>query len=234
MTYRAIVFDLFHTLISIEQSEAPGPMTHEMIGVPNESLRETFYQNPAERYVRDDVDLVGLIVESAATAGVTLTRERAEEIERFRAGRFRHAMVYVEPSVIEGLEALRAAGCRIGLLSDVDQDECAAWNESPLRPFFDSARFSCHSGLQKPDPDYYRLILSDLGASPEETLYVGDGGSDELRGAAAVGLTPVLITRHLRIRRGDLIDERRPLAAHVVDSVGDILDIVAGSGTTDR
>lgn len=42
--------------------------------------------------------------------------------------------------------------------------------------------------MAKPDPAIYRRALDDLGVMPSQVAFVGDGGSDELAGAAAVGM----------------------------------------------
>ena len=55
----------------------------------------------------------------------------------------------------------------------------------------DSIVLSCETGLVKPDPEIFMLCSARLGVHPEDCLYVGDGGSDELRGASMVGMTPV-------------------------------------------
>jgi putative hydrolase of the HAD superfamily len=48
----------------------------------------------------------------------------------------------------------------------------------------------------------YEAVLSRLEKRPEETLYVGDGGSSELSGATAMGMRAVLLRidheRHVR------------------------------------
>jgi putative hydrolase of the HAD superfamily len=45
----------------------------------------------------------------------------------------------------------------------------------------------------KPDAEIYLQTADALGVAPADTLYVGDGANDELRGALDVGMTPVLI-----------------------------------------
>ena len=40
----------------------------------------------------------------------------------------------------------------------------------------------------KPDPQIYRTTIEQLGVNPAETLYIGDGGDDELAGAERAGL----------------------------------------------
>ena len=68
--------------------------------------------------------------------------------------------------------------------------------------------FSCQVGLKKPDPRIYRLACDQLGVPPERCLYIGDGSSRELSGAAAVGMHPVM----LRAVHEDLRD------AHHIDA----------------
>lgn len=43
----------------------------------------------------------------------------------------------------------------------------------------------------KPEPAIYHLACEHLQVSPTETLFVGDGGSDEFQGAAAVSMQPI-------------------------------------------
>jgi putative hydrolase of the HAD superfamily len=80
---------------------------------------------------------------------------------------------------------------------------------SPLRNRLDAVVFSYELGVRKPDPRIYRHALDALGARPEDTLFVGDGGSDEHRGARAVGMRSVLVTRFLRTWFPEKVEERR-------------------------
>ena len=60
--------------------------------------------------------------------------------------------------------------------------------------------FSVEVGRCKPDPMIYLEACWRMRVAPEDCLYVGDGGSRELTGAAAVGMTPV------RLAAPDLAD----------------------------
>jgi putative hydrolase of the HAD superfamily len=101
----------------------------------------------------------------------------------------------VKPRVdaIEVLSRLKAAGYKTGLITDCSSELTAMWEEVPLAPLIDVAVFSCVAGIKKPDPRIYLLATEQLGVQPEECLYVGDGSSQELTGAAQVGMRPVLI-----------------------------------------
>jgi putative hydrolase of the HAD superfamily len=70
----------------------------------------------------------------------------------------------------------------------------------PIAPLLDATVFSVEVGRCKPDPLIYLEACRRLRVAPQECLYVGDGGSRELTGAAAVGMTAV------RLAAPDLAD----------------------------
>ena len=87
--------------------------------------------------------------------------------------------------------------------------------------------FSYEVGVRKPDARIYRHALESIGAEPHEAFFVGDGGSDEHRGARAVGMRTVLVTRFLEVWWPERVEERRPHAdwefldvAHFVGALG--------------
>lgn len=98
-------------------------------------------------------------------------------------------------SVVYALETLRSRRIRLGILSDASAEIAAAWPRSPLAALMDAAMFSCDAGAVKPDQRLYSRISDELDVSPDRTLYVGDGGGDELRGALAAGMAAVAIRR---------------------------------------
>ena len=103
--------------------------------------------------------------------------------------------VVPDDSVIETLLALRGSGVRLGVLSDASPDIVAAWPRSLLAGCIDAAVFSCTAGWTKPDHRLYACVSNALGVPATETLYVGDGGGDELRGADRCGMSVVAVRR---------------------------------------
>jgi FMN phosphatase YigB (HAD superfamily) len=79
---------------------------------------------------------------------------------------------------------------------------CASWPRFEWRPDFDAAVFSSQEGATKPAPALYRKVLRLLGVEASEMLCVGDR-SEELRGALAVGMEPLLRIRSLK----EVLDE---------------------------
>lgn len=125
--------------------------------------------------------------------------------------------VVPDDSVIETLLALHGCGLRLGVLRDASPDIVAAWPTSPLAGCVDAAVFSCAAGWTKPDHRLYARISDMLGVPGSETLYVGDGGGDELRGARRCGMSVVTIRR--RGPHGAMAFGDRPWRGPAIDTV---------------
>ena len=92
------------------------------------------------------------------------------------------------------LEALKAEGIKIGLITNTFNDERDKIRECPLFPYFDAALISFEQGICKPDVELFRRMTEALQVAPEECLYVGDGGSRELYAARDFGMQAVQCT----------------------------------------
>lgn len=92
------------------------------------------------------------------------------------------------------LEALRALGLRLGLVSNAFDP---GWllhrdlEEMGLARRLDFSVFSSEVGRRKPDPAIFECALEALGVEPERTLFVGDRLYEDVRGAAELGMTTV-------------------------------------------
>ena len=90
----------------------------------------------------------------------------------------------------------KAAGWRIGLVSNITAETQLQWPGGPLAPYFDTTAFSAEVGAAKPEPAIYLTACTALGAEPTDCLYVGDGSDGELAGAAALGMQVLRTTEH--------------------------------------
>jgi putative hydrolase of the HAD superfamily len=222
---QAVIFDLFHTLIDLG-SAVPGSSTPEILGIdPRAWAQKVFEESPhhALGSVRDPYESVRLI---AHAIDPEIPEERIRKAVEARPARFRAGLVHVRPDILEGLNALRTMGLKLGLISNAALDEVSAWNESPLAPLIDVFVVSCYEGVMKPDPEIYRRCAARLDVRPEECLFVGDGGSHEHDGARAVGMGTVLILGLLRESYPDLAERRKRNTDWVVESLSDLLAIV--------
>ena len=187
-----LFFDLFFTLVT--PTHDPVDNEYRLMGMTQEEWLG-YAETPA--LVLDRA--LGRVREPEAIMQAVLRTlpfptppERAGQLARLRLGRMGKALTEVDPRVLSTLAALRERGLRLCLVSNVDTMDTPRWPESPLAPFFEEVLFSWQEGCAKPDPAFYRRALARMGVPPGEGLFIGDGGSDELAGAHAVGLRTVL------------------------------------------
>jgi putative hydrolase of the HAD superfamily len=131
----------------------------------------------------------------------------------------------LRPDAVAALTAIKARGLRTGVVSDCTQELSAFLPALPVAPLLDARVFSVELGICKPDSAIYMAACEQLGVDPEDCVYVGDGGSRELSGAAAVGMTAV------RLAASDLtghltFDVDRAFTGPSVPSLTDVLTIV--------
>lgn len=81
------------------------------------------------------------------------------------------------------LVALRRAGIRVGVLSNIGWDIRSAIARAIDPASLDALVLSWEVGLEKPDPAIFAVACDRLGVVPSEVLYVGD---DPVKDGAAV------------------------------------------------
>jgi putative hydrolase of the HAD superfamily len=91
------------------------------------------------------------------------------------------------------LARLRAAGLRLGVVSNSDGRVDEALEAAGLRQYFDVIIDSALAGVEKPDPGIFHAALDALGVSPEEAVYVGDLYDVDVVGARAAGMDAILL-----------------------------------------
>ena len=91
------------------------------------------------------------------------------------------------------LAALRAAGLRIGLVSNSARDVREFARHHGLD--VDAGISSFHHGRTKPHASIFRAVLDLLDVDPGEAAMVGDTIADDIEGALALGMRAVLVDR---------------------------------------
>jgi putative hydrolase of the HAD superfamily len=96
------------------------------------------------------------------------------------------------------LTELRERGYGLGLVTNrgnVDRFYDLL-QEMQLRSYFTLTLASGEVGVSKPDPGIFYAAVERLGATAEESLYVGDNYWADVVGAQRAGITPVLLDPH--------------------------------------
>ena len=128
--------------------------------------------------------------------------ERLEVTEpsRFAGAELFHRFTRAEswrvyPDVIPTLEALRAAGLRLGLISNWDERLPHLLEDLGLMGYFDAVEFSSGCGCEKPHPRIFERCLKRLGVPPARALHLGASALEDVEGALALGMRALHIER---------------------------------------
>jgi putative hydrolase of the HAD superfamily len=131
-----------------------------------------------------------------------LAAELAETFPRLRSRKH-----FVYPDTVQTLKQLSGT-YSLGLLSngapDLQRTKLAG---SGLSCYFDQVLISGEVGFGKPDPRVFRMILSRLGSTAEETLMIGDRLSTDVQGAHNAGIRAVWVNRSAESNDGSIAPE---------------------------
>jgi len=204
----AILFDLDDTILSAygrpeaawmavseELAELIGPLTPSEISAAVRQQAETFWADPdrhrfwrqklkdARREIVADA-LAGLAASGKATiaaeAGVRLA-------DRFTA--YRDEQMHVFPGAHETIDALKAAGVRLALITNGDgPGQRAKIDRFDLARRFDHIQIEGEAGFGKPEAQAYHNAQGALGTTAAETWIVGDNLEWEVAAPQRLGL----------------------------------------------
>jgi len=100
--------------------------------------------------------------------------------------------------VLPTLNCLRERGIRMALLSNWDSTLVSIIEGLSMAEYFDAIIASADVHLHKPMPEIFQLALSRLGVGSHEAMHVGDHLFADAKGAARVGILPLLLDRNDR------------------------------------
>ena len=106
------------------------------------------------------------------------------------------------PDVVPALTALRERGMRLVVASNWDCSLGDRLAEAGLGHLVDGAVSSAEAGGAKPAPAVFLAALEAAGAEPGEAMHVGDSAVNDVEGARAAGIRPVLIARGADVPAG--------------------------------
>ena len=99
------------------------------------------------------------------------------------------------PEVLEVIGALKAHGARVGVLSNAPTNLPTFLEQLGIAPLLDFAVVSATEGFRKPDRRIFDVAVQRAGVAPEEAVHVGDMYLEDVLGARAAGVRPLLIER---------------------------------------
>ena len=195
---KAVIFDLFETLITEWGHEKyTKRMLADDLGIPEDKFRELWDALHEKQYC-GGISFAESIRYVCSECGVLLTEEILSHVIDRRKTTKAACFDALHPEILPMLDTLRGKGYRIGVLSNCSEEEVTIARQSVLAEATDCMILSYETGLCKPDAQIYRLAADTLGVSCKDCVFVGDGGSRELYGAATVGMTPYRAMWYIR------------------------------------
>jgi putative hydrolase of the HAD superfamily len=184
--YRAVIFDLWQTLVpwNVEAANRYYDRMADSVGVERGRFRAVWFAWGPNRQTGPMADHLRAVIAELEAEG------NVDELIELRRDWTKQALV-PRPDALETLAELRRRGHRLGLISVCTEEVPHVWDETPLAGTLDELVFSCDVGISKPDPRIYEIACELLEVEPAECLFVGDGANDELPGAERVGMTAV-------------------------------------------
>lgn len=155
-----------------------------------------------------------LITQTLADMGLAAPPPAMLESARQAYYAYSETLYTLLPDVHATLRQLRAAGLKLGLISNASDNENVQRliDQAQLREYFDPIIVSAAVGLRKPNPRIFDLVLKPWNLRPEACVMVGDTLGADILGAQLAGLRHVWLTAHAdhpanHAHRGNILPE---------------------------
>ena len=203
MKYTDLVFDLYGTLVDIhtEESELVWEKTAFFFGFygayyTRVELKAAFEAELKRREAKagqsyecfPDIPFEQVMAQLFRAKGV----ENADALGLQAAQLFRISSleyIHLYPNVLQALSSLRAAGCRLWLLSNAQRVFTAyELRLLGLGEQFDGVYISSDYGCRKPDLRFYQALMQEHGLQPQTCLMIGNDRMTDIAGAKNAGM----------------------------------------------
>lgn len=205
--YRAVLFDFFGTLTRSIRRGPQHAAIARTLGCDPEAVRHildrTFHSRARGTFGSAEATLRWVTEQAGGRPGRSqLAAAVPARVHAIRAD------TTLRADAVSALRGLKLRGFGTGLISDCTHELPAFLPGLPVAPLLDTTVFSVELGVCKPEAPIYLTACERLGVEPEQCVYIGDGGSRELSGAQAVGMTAVRLAapdlaEHLVFDRDD-------------------------------
>jgi putative hydrolase of the HAD superfamily len=223
---KVIFFDLFFTLVTPKYNDFKNE--YDVLKITEDEWESYAEDNELyEKRARGKEKIPMKIIEDIITKmEVDISDCDKNEILRLREERFKKSLIEVDLNIIDVLLNLKKSGMKICLISNVDIIDVMHWKESPLYNLFDDVIFSYEVGCIKPQAEIYNIALSRMNAKPEECIFIGDGGSNELKGAKELDIKTIL-TSYLVKRNEKQLNALKEFADYYIEDFQEIKDLLS-------
>jgi putative hydrolase of the HAD superfamily len=204
---RAVLFDALGTLVGLEP---PAPRLRSELAA---RFNLAVNQAQAEQAIGAEITFYRAhLGQGRDQASLAELRTRCADVVSHELGRMLDVEVPSGPKMVDALLAsltfsafadaaptlseLHAGGLRLVVVSNWDVSLADVLGRLGLGEWLDDVVTSAAAGVAKPDPVIFARGLAAAGVGPGEAVHVGDSLREDVDGARAAGIEPVLISRH--------------------------------------
>ena len=214
MPIKAVLFDMFDTLMLIEKNHAfysPSLkrahrfLTKNGVDVQFKAFRDAYIKARDALYVEADANLeephfnhrISNAVESLGYSFDVESEIIAGATNAFCEGFMEY--VRIDDHAKSALEKLHGK-YKLGIVSNFAIPECVdkLLEKHGLDAFFDVVVVSGAVNKRKPSPEIFQKALEEMGVSAENTVFVGDTVDADVIGAKAAGMKVIFIERRVQ------------------------------------
>lgn len=176
-------------------TEAGVPVTREETAAALNGAFSGLYQECIRRHAAaGDVHEFWLDYDGQILASLGVQRDLRQRTIRLLELFRQPGIVRLYPEVPEALEGLRAAGFKLGVVSGRPV-AASDLERLGVRDYFDPVIDAFHAGSAKSEGRMFMLAAEIAAREGREAWHVGDNYEDDVRGARAAGIRPILIDR---------------------------------------
>ena len=199
---KAVLLDAFGTLV---QMRPPAPLLRAELAARGVELgeerlaaafaAEIAYYLEHQLDGRDEKSLDDLRRRCAAVLRDALGNPPGLDVDGARDAMLAALRFDAFPDAEPALRELRSRGLRVVVASNWDCSLPGFLRDAGLDGLVDAVATSAVAGARKPEPRLFETALELAGCGPEAAVHVGDSLGDDVAGAVAAGIRPILIAR---------------------------------------
>ncbi|MGI9073727.1 MAG: HAD family hydrolase [Bryobacteraceae bacterium] len=187
-SYDGFMFDYGGVMVH-HQSDGDQAKLAQIAGIPKDVFTELYWSERCD-YDKDVISGIEYWQIVAQRGGAPLTEQVIEELIDFD----NHSWMQFDSVMWEWIDQLRAAGKRVGLISNMPRDLGEALKSHTQKlSNFDQVTLSYEIHAVKPEPAVYEHCLEGLNTPPEQTLLLDDR-IENVQGAELLGIRAIQFT----------------------------------------
>jgi HAD superfamily hydrolase (TIGR01549 family) len=203
MVLKAIIFDLYGTLVSLREQHFLKHLYRQHILRIQEG-KTVAELKPWTSAIRDKLMTADLESNPLPDDLISiLESELGRNPETLKAAENSLRDLLIEesesaqliPGAVDVLRFLRRRGFRLGVVSNVSTYHKRAFFRLGLSQFVDVSLFSCDLGIAKPQPEIYLEACSRLGVAAAESVFIGDSYRLDVKTPLRLGLKAVHVSQ---------------------------------------